>query len=74
MERLPALLWYPLIYLGFILLRGHFSGFYPYPFVDVTQLGYPSVLVHCIGMTVLFVAISLLFIFIGRMKQARART
>lgn len=64
-------LWYPLIYLGFILARGHFSGFYPYPFIDVTQLGYESVWINCVAMTVLFVAVSVVFIFIGRISAQR---
>lgn len=64
-------LWYPLIYLGFILVRGHFSGFYPYPFVDVSQLGYSAVLINCVGMTTLFVVVSFFFIFTGRHKQAK---
>ncbi|MFT3794384.1 Pr6Pr family membrane protein [Flavobacterium sp.] len=62
---------YPLVYLGFILVRGHFSGFYPYPFTDVTQLGYPSVLLNCAGMTLLFVAVSVVFIAIGRTAPIR---
>lgn len=39
------LLWtiYPLFYLGFILVRGRFSGFYPYPFLDAGSLGYAQV-------------------------------
>ncbi|MFZ5976285.1 MULTISPECIES: Pr6Pr family membrane protein [unclassified Hydrotalea] len=30
---------YPLLYLVYILIRGSFSGFYPYPFVNVLQIG-----------------------------------
>lgn len=61
---------YPLAYLIVVLIRGTFSGFYPYPFVDVSQLGYSTVLVNCIGITLLFVFFSLLFIAIGKMKKA----
>ena len=32
-SQLPYWLLYPLIYLVYILVRGHLSGFYPYPFV-----------------------------------------
>jgi hypothetical protein len=63
-------LWYPLAYLGFVLVRGNFSGFYPYPFLDVPQLGYSTVMVNCVGITSLFVFFSLLFIGIGKMKKS----
>lgn len=35
------LLWliYPAFYLAFVLVRGRWSGFYPYPFLDVGLLG-----------------------------------
>jgi hypothetical protein len=35
---------YPLIYFIYILLRGNQSGFYPYPFVDVSVLGFAAVI------------------------------
>lgn len=50
---------YPLGYLLYILIRGHFSNFYPYPFLNVTDLGYRVVIINSIGMTFLFVLISL---------------
>ncbi|MCK0158889.1 Pr6Pr family membrane protein [Cellulophaga sp. F20128] len=39
---LPLALWllYPLVFIIFLLLRGHFSGYYPYPFLNVTEIGY----------------------------------
>ena len=43
-RTIPSWLLYPLIYLIFILFRGHLSGFYPYPFVDVNELGFEKVL------------------------------
>ncbi|MEV0727411.1 Pr6Pr family membrane protein [Polymorphospora sp. NPDC050346] len=43
-----ALLWlaYPLAYLAFALVRGLVTGTYPYPFVDVTELGYGGIAVN----------------------------
>jgi len=43
-RAIPSWLVYPLCYLIFILLRGRLSGFYPYPFVDVSELGLEKVL------------------------------
>lgn len=53
---------YPLVYLIFILLRGSFSNFYPYPFVDVSNLGFTTVMVNSLFILVFFFIISSLFI------------
>lgn len=57
---------YPLIYLIFILFRGYFSGFYPYPFVDVNQLGLAKVLTNCCLLFLAFTISALLFIGLGK--------
>lgn len=57
---------YPLTYIIYILILGNFSGFYPYPFVDVTNLGMYTVLINSIVLLLMFLMISTLFIFIGR--------
>lgn len=62
---------YPLIYLVFILFRGAFSGFYPYPFIDVTRLGYQKTILNSFGVTILFIALFLLFIAIGNIVSRR---
>lgn len=31
---------YPLGYLAYAVVRGHFDGWYPYPFIDVAKLGW----------------------------------
>jgi hypothetical protein len=38
----PIINWllYPVLYITFIMTRGHFSGFYPYPFLNVNEIGY----------------------------------
>lgn len=58
---------YPLYYTAFIFVRGYFSGFYPYPFVDVTKLGSERVIINSLGIALLFWALSLLFIGIGKL-------
>lgn len=62
------LLWaiYPITYLAFVLIRGSFSNFYPYPFVDVTNLGMASVLTNSVILLVVFSVISSLLVFIGK--------
>lgn len=57
---------YPLLYTVFVLVRGSFADFYPYPFLNVTKFGFNKVLVNCMLVTLLFAFLSLLFIGIGR--------
>ncbi|WP_205635818.1 Pr6Pr family membrane protein [Algoriphagus antarcticus] len=57
---------YPITYLAYILIRGSFSNFYPYPFVDVTKLGMTAVLTNSVVLVLIFIVISSLFIFIGK--------
>lgn len=57
---------YPLVYIIYTLIRGSFVHFYPYPFLNVDQLGYQSVLINCIWVSFAFLAFSLLFIAIGK--------
>jgi hypothetical protein len=61
-----AWLLYPLTYIIYVLIRGAYSGFYPYPFINVTELGYKTVMINSLLITVLFIFFSLLFIGVGR--------
>lgn len=65
-NKIPGFLLYPLFYLTFILLRGEFSGFYPYPFVNVLELGWPQTLINIVALFGVFGLLSLLFIGIGK--------
>lgn len=62
---------YPIFYLFFILIRGSFSNFYPYPFVNVVTLGYSKVIVNSALLVLIFTIISALFIKIGRQFSKR---
>jgi hypothetical protein len=48
-----ALLW-PVAWLAWTLASGAATGWYPYPFLDVAEHGYPRVLLTAGGVTVLF--------------------
>ncbi|MEO6670950.1 MAG: Pr6Pr family membrane protein [Ferruginibacter sp.] len=65
---LPWLI-YPLIYLIFVLVRGTFSGFYPYPFLNADELGFRKVLINSAGITLLFIAVSILFVAVGNRNR-----
>ena len=70
-KQIPKWLIYPLIYLTFILIRGKFSNFYPYPFVDVGNLGLSKVLINSGLLIALFSGLSAIFIRIGRAMKDR---
>lgn len=65
-SMIPKLLIYPLVYLVYVLIRGAYSGFYPYPFVNVTELGYPQVSLNAFFVLLLFLGLSVVFVAIGR--------
>lgn len=67
--QIPRWLIYPVIYLGYTLVRGHFSGFYPYPFVDVEVLGLSRVLTNSIVLIGLFVFLAVIFVGIGKIAS-----
>ena len=57
--------WYPIGYFLYIIIRGHFSNFYPYPFVNVTEMGYPQVIINSVIVSLFFLFIMGTLIFIG---------
>lgn len=65
-KQIPQWTIYPLVYLFYILIRGHFSAFYPYPFVNVIDIGYAQVLINSFWILVFFMAISILFVRTGK--------
>lgn len=68
---LPWLI-YPLVYLGYTLLRGSFAAWYPYPFINVTDLGYEKVVMNSVMVTVAFVVIAVLFAGIAKAMSKRS--
>ena len=67
----PWYLAYPLVYLGYALVRGAVVGHYPYHFIDAGLLSYSQVAVNAVGLTLVFVIVASLFTWLGRL-QARA--
>ncbi len=57
-EELPATAVYPVVYLAWTLLHGALTHWYPYPFIDVAELGYARVLLNAVVVVVLLVALS----------------
>ncbi|MDF2475438.1 MAG: hypothetical protein K0S24_921 [Sphingobacterium sp.] len=58
---------YPMFYLLYTLWHGASSGFYPYPFVDVSVLGINRVLTNSLSLSLVFLLLGLLLILITRL-------
>ncbi|EQD46143.1 hypothetical protein B1B_12734 [mine drainage metagenome] len=56
----------------YALLRGAWLGRYPYPFIDVAQLGYARVALNAAGMLIVFLLIAAGLIALNRLKPATA--
>lgn len=65
-NQIPKWSIYPLLYLCYILIRGSFSGFYPYPFVDADTLGLLNVIANSIWILIFFIGLSMLLIRLGK--------
>ncbi|MEO8412361.1 MAG: Pr6Pr family membrane protein [Ginsengibacter sp.] len=68
-KNVAAWMLYPLFYIVFILWRGSFSSYYPYPFIDVSVLGFTKVLINSTGMLIAFLVVSVLFVILDRYKK-----
>ena len=72
----PSLVWgwalYPVAYFAFAIAQARLTGWYPYPFIDVTSLGYAAVVRNALVILALFVAAGLLMVIAGRRFGRRA--
>ena len=59
---------WPLAYLLYALLRGLAYGSYPYPFIDVTALGYRQTLLNSAGLLVVFLLLGGVMVAISRVR------
>ncbi len=60
---------YPLLYIFYTLIHGAISGFYPYPFINVTEIGYEKVIINSALLAFGFLIISWLLIGISKKKK-----
>jgi len=49
---------YPVAWLVLTLVRGSFVHWYPYPFIDVTTIGYGGALLNCLWVSLLLLALA----------------
>lgn len=62
------LLWaiYPLAYFAYALTRGASDGKYPYPFMDIPAVGWPSALTTVAIILILYLLVGLVLVWLGR--------
>ena len=60
---------YPLAYFVVAMVRGGASGFYPYPFLNVTNLGYARVMTNAFMLLIGFFVIALSMVAIAKFKR-----
>lgn len=67
-----ALYWlvYPILYLIYSLIRGAYVNWYPYPFIDPTTNGWPSVIITSIVIALSVLVVAKIFTFKPRQKAA----
>ncbi len=72
LRRSAVLVWlaYPLAWVGYTLARGERVDWYPYPFVDVTKLGYDGVLARSVVLALGFAAAGAALLWLGN-RRAR---
>lgn len=57
---------FPAVYCVYVLVRGAIVNRYPYPFVDVVNLGYQQVIINCGGLVIMFLGLGILMIWAGK--------
>jgi len=62
---------FPLAYAAWILVYGAVSGWYPYPFIDVDELGYARTAANIVALVAVFLAVEVGLVAIGRIMERR---
>lgn len=57
---------YPLLYIIYIMIRGAISGNYPYPFLTVAKLGYPSVILNIVLIGIAYYIVGCIFVAVDK--------
>ncbi|PZU09222.1 Pr6Pr family membrane protein [Sphingomonas sp.] len=63
---------FPVVYLGYALLRGATGGFYPYPFIDPGRIGWAGVSAYVVTISALFLLFGHLMVLLDRRLGRRA--
>lgn len=72
-KKIPSYLIYPLCYLAYILIRGGISGFYPYHFINVPDLGWGKTIINICLLFMVFLVLFSIFIGLGKFAAKQKR-
>lgn len=62
--------WYPILYFAYVMVRGEILASYPYPFIDVTTLGYERAIINSAGFLLGFIAMGYALLGLKRLATA----
>lgn len=61
---------YPLVYIIYILIKGVFTGAYPYPFINVSKLGYPMTFRNIVVIAGFYIIAGLILVTVNNIISA----
>lgn len=64
---------FPMAYVGYTLARGSIAHWYPYPFLNVDEIGYSGVAVYIAGILVFTVLLAAIVRAVGNARRASVR-
>ena len=73
-KHIPYWLIFPSVYGVMSIIIGLLSNVYPYPFLNVTDLGIGNVLINIFGLVVVFAVVSPIFIAVAHLISDRNKT
>ncbi|MBC7655523.1 MAG: Pr6Pr family membrane protein [Oligoflexus sp.] len=62
---------YPFIYIIIIMISGSFSNYYPYPFINVLNIGLKAVLINSFLLLILFMVLSVILVGFGKWLEKK---
>ena len=73
-KYLPYWLIFPAVYGATSIVRGLLTNVYPYPFLNVADLGVENVLINMFGLVAVFAVVGPLFIAVAHLISNRTKT
>jgi hypothetical protein len=71
LKHVLAWMAYPVVYFGYVLLRGDLIGDYIYPFIDVGTIGFAQAFVNALGVLAGFVMMGLVLWGVDKLRAPR---
>jgi hypothetical protein len=72
-RQIPAWLIFPIAYAVVTLVRGAYTRYYPYPFLDAGRYGYHQISINIAVLSLFFILLSVGFVALGRWQAGFGR-